>query len=51
MTIGEIKSKIDQIVEYSGSSDFISTPVKKYSSGMNFRFGFSIAIHSNADIS
>lgn len=50
MTIGEIKSKLDQIVEYSGLSDFISTPVKKYSSGMNLRLGFSIAIHSDADI-
>ncbi|NOX33905.1 MAG: ABC transporter ATP-binding protein [Deltaproteobacteria bacterium] len=50
MTIGEIKSKTDQIIEYSGLSDFISTPVKKYSSGMNLRLGFSIAIHSDADI-
>jgi len=50
MSLGEIKSKIDQIVEYSGLNDFISTPVKKYSSGMNLRLGFSIAIHSDADI-
>lgn len=50
MTIGEIKSRIDQIVEYSGLSDFISTPVKKYSSGMKLRLGFSVAIHSEADI-
>lgn len=50
MSIGEIKSKIDQIVEYSGLNDFISTPVKKYSSGMNLRLGFSIAIHSGADV-
>lgn len=50
MSLVEIKSKIDQIVEYSGLDDFISTPVKKYSSGMNLRLGFSIAIHSDADI-
>jgi len=50
MSLDEIKSKIDQIVEYSGLNDFISTPVKKYSSGMNLRLGFSIAIHSDADI-
>jgi ABC-type polysaccharide/polyol phosphate transport system ATPase subunit len=50
MTIHEIKSKMDSIVEYSGLSDFITTPVKKYSSGMKLRLGFSIAIHSDADI-
>lgn len=50
MTISEIKSKIDQIIDYSGLGNFISTPVKKYSSGMNLRLGFSIIIHSDADI-
>jgi len=50
MSIGKIKSKMGQIIEYSGLKDFITTPVKKYSSGMNLRLGFSIAIHSDADI-
>lgn len=50
MKLGEVKSKLDQIIEYSGLEDFIFTPVKKYSSGMQLRLGFSIAIHSNADI-
>jgi len=50
MNLSEIRSKMDQIIEYSGLNDFISTPVKKYSSGMNLRLGFSIAIHSDADI-
>lgn len=50
MTIGEIKKKMDQIIEYSGLRDFITTPVKKYSSGMKLRLGFSVAIHSEADI-
>ncbi|MCD4718371.1 MAG: ABC transporter ATP-binding protein [Desulfobacula sp.] len=50
MTIGEIRAKMDQIVEYSELSDFILTPVKKYSSGMRLRLGFSVAIHSDADI-
>lgn len=36
----EIKLNLDQIVEYSRLSDFISTPVKKYSSEMNLRLGF-----------
>nr|WP_319490925.1 ABC transporter ATP-binding protein [uncultured Desulfobacter sp.] len=50
MTIGEIKSKLERIVEYSGLAEFISTPVKKYSSGMKLRLGFSVAVHSEADI-
>lgn len=50
MTIGEIKSKMKRIVAYSGLEKFISTPVKKYSSGMKLRLGFSVAIHSEADI-
>ncbi|HET7290428.1 MAG TPA: ABC transporter ATP-binding protein, partial [Thermodesulfobacteriota bacterium] len=29
---------------------FMDMPVKKYSNGMNARLGFSIAIHSSADI-
>lgn len=50
MTIREIKSKMDKIIDYSELNDFIFTPVKKYSSGMKLRLGFSIAIHSDADI-
>ncbi|HDD44331.1 MAG TPA: ABC transporter ATP-binding protein [Candidatus Desulfofervidus auxilii] len=50
MHINEIKRKIPQIVEFSELEEFIDMPVKKYSSGMYLRLGFSIAIHSEADI-
>lgn len=50
MSIGEIKSKMNKIINYSELNNFMSTPVKKYSSGMKLRLGFSIAIHSDADI-
>lgn len=46
----EIAAKFDQIVEFSGISDFIDTPVKRYSSGMYARLGFSIAAHVNPDV-
>jgi len=46
----EINRKFDEIVEFSGLKEFIDTPVKRYSSGMNARLGFSVAAHINPDI-
>ncbi|MEP6835178.1 MAG: ABC transporter ATP-binding protein [Gemmatimonas sp.] len=50
MKKAEVTKKFDQIVEFSGVSDFIDTPVKRYSSGMNARLGFSIAAHLEPDV-
>ena len=46
----DITRKFDEIVEFSGISDFIDTHVKRYSSGMNARLGFSIAAHLEPDV-
>jgi ABC-type polysaccharide/polyol phosphate transport system ATPase subunit len=50
MTNAEIARKFDQIVEFAGIADFIDTPVKRYSSGMNARLGFSIAAHLDTEV-
>ena len=50
MRKAEVQRKFDEIVEFSGVADFIDTPVKRYSSGMNARLGFSIAAHLEPDI-
>jgi ABC-type polysaccharide/polyol phosphate transport system ATPase subunit len=50
MTRREITSRFADIVEFSGLAEFIDTPVKRYSSGMNARLGFSIAAHLNPDV-
>jgi lipopolysaccharide transport system ATP-binding protein len=45
-----IRERFDEIVEFSGVSAFIDTPVKRYSSGMNARLGFAIAAHLSPDV-
>ncbi|MHB1224072.1 MAG: ABC transporter ATP-binding protein [Gemmatimonadaceae bacterium] len=50
MTNAEIARKFDDIVEFSGIEKFIDTPVKRYSSGMNARLGFSIAAHLDPEV-
>jgi len=50
MTISEIKKNFNSIVEFAELEKFIDMPIKRYSSGMRVRLGFSIAIHSKAEI-
>lgn len=45
-----IRARFDDIVDFSGIASFIDTPVKRYSSGMNARLGFSIAAHLEPEV-
>ncbi len=50
MRTAEITRKFDEIVAFAGLDDFIDTPVKRYSSGMSARLGFSVAAHLETDV-
>src|ERR1700730_11754749 len=45
-----IAKKLDEIVAFAELEEFIDTPVKRYSSGMYVRLGFSIATSMDAAI-
>ncbi len=46
----DITLKFDEIVEFSEISNFIDTPVKRYSSGMYTRLAFAVAAHLDSPI-
>lgn len=46
----EVRRKFDEIVDFSGLEKFLDTPVKRYSSGMLARLGFTIAAHIDPDV-
>ncbi len=50
MTTKEIARKFDAIVDFAELKDFIDTPVKRYSSGMMVRLGFSVAVHVEPEV-
>ena len=50
MTKLEIKSKLDEIVEFAGVERYLDTPVKRYSSGMMVRLGFAVAAYLEPEI-
>jgi len=50
MKRAEIDKKFDEIVDFSGLAAFLDMPVKRYSSGMYARLGFSVAVHVDPDV-
>jgi lipopolysaccharide transport system ATP-binding protein len=50
MTKREIKSKLDEIIDFAGVERYIDTPVKRYSSGMYVRLAFGVAAHLEPEI-
>ncbi|HEX7903832.1 MAG TPA: ABC transporter ATP-binding protein [Chitinophagaceae bacterium] len=46
----EINKQLDAIIDFSGVEQFIDTPLKHYSSGMQLRLAFSVAAHLEPEI-
>ncbi len=46
----EVRRRFDEIVAFADLEEFIDTPVKRYSSGMFARLGFSVAAHVDPDV-
>jgi len=46
----EVGEKLDAIVAFAEVERFLDTPIKRYSSGMRLKLGFSVAAHLDTDI-
>jgi ABC-type polysaccharide/polyol phosphate transport system ATPase subunit len=45
-----VEARFDEIVEFSGIGEFIDTPLKRYSTGMQARLSFALATSVDADL-
>lgn len=50
MSKAEISRRFDEIVEFAEIEDFLDTPFKRYSTGMQLRLGFAVAAHLHPEI-
>jgi homopolymeric O-antigen transport system ATP-binding protein len=46
----DIARHLEEIIEFSGVTEYLDTPIKRYSSGMKLRLAFAVAAHLSADV-
>lgn len=46
----DVVAQLDKIIEFAELENFIDLPVKSYSSGMQARLGFAVALEMNPDV-
>lgn len=45
-----IESRLAEVLRFAGLEEFAEQPLKTYSSGMQSRLGFAVAVHSDPDV-
>ncbi|MBK7865288.1 MAG: ABC transporter ATP-binding protein [Archangiaceae bacterium] len=50
MTRGQVKARMQEIIDFAELGEFIDEPVRTYSSGMFMRLAFAVATHVDPDI-
>ena len=50
LTRKQVAERQDAIIEFAELQEFIDSPLRTYSSGMIVRLGFSVAVHTDAEI-
>ncbi|MBN1491644.1 MAG: ABC transporter ATP-binding protein, partial [Phycisphaerae bacterium] len=50
MNRAEIRRKFDQIVDFAEVEEFLDTPIKRFSTGMQMRLAFAVAAHLDSEI-
>lgn len=50
LTRAQVSEREDSIIEFAELRDFVDAPLRTYSSGMQARLGFSVAIHTDSEI-
>ena len=46
----QLRERFDRIAAFAGLDGFLDAPLSTYSTGMQMRLGFAIAIHADADV-